>query len=133
MGHSEEIESNSTNTTLHPRSHYQREVLFVLSHLSCFFKDWKLLSRYPTFIDALQDLDDPLCLICTFINMPQKYGITSNRTSNCDRLYREWQAYVIQTHSLRKVFVSIKGVYFQAEVQGIKVTWIYPHQFVPEV
>jgi len=103
----------------------KNEHRYTLDHL--------VKERYPTFVDALQDLDDPLCLICMFINMPQFMGIKSNRINNCNRLYREWQAYIIQTHSLRKVFVSIKGYYFQAEVQGNKITWLVPHQFPQEL
>lgn len=29
------------------------------------------------------------------------------------RLSLEWQAFVTRTHALRKVFVSVKGIYFQ--------------------
>lgn len=29
------------------------------------------------------------------------------------RLALEWQAYVVRTHSLRKVFASVKGFYYQ--------------------
>lgn len=36
---------------------------------------------------------------------------------------------VIAARALRKVFVSIKGYYFQAELRGETVTWIVPHQF----
>ena len=37
--------------------------------------------------------------------------------------------YVIESKSLRKVFVSIKGYYYQAEIMGQTVTWIVPHSF----
>ena len=35
--------------------------------------------------------------------------------------------YVIAAKALRKVFVSIKGIYYQVEIQGQTVTWIVPH------
>ncbi|GKB66352.1 pescadillo, partial [Tanacetum coccineum] len=39
----------------------------------------------------------------------------------------EWQAYISRTHKLRKAFISVKGIYYQAEVDGQKVTWLTPH------
>jgi hypothetical protein len=45
------------------------------------------------------------------------------------------QAYVTRTHALRKTFVSVKGIYYQAEICGQTVTWITPHalsQHLPE-
>lgn len=44
------------------------------------------------------------------------------------RLSLEFNAWVVRAHALRKVFVSVKGIYFQAEVQGQTVTWLVPHQ-----
>lgn len=29
------------------------------------------------------------------------------------RLSHEWQAYISRTHSLRKTFISVKGIYYQ--------------------
>jgi Pescadillo N-terminus len=37
--------------------------------------------------------------------------------------------YVMAARALRKVFISIKGYYFQAEICGQAVTWIVPHVF----
>ncbi|OQR98005.1 pescadillo-like protein [Achlya hypogyna] len=87
--------------------------------------------RYPRFQDALGDLDDALCLIHLFAVMPAIKGIKSNLTETCLRLVREWQNYVAVSRSLTKVFVSIKGIYYQAEVLGETITWLVPHTFTP--
>ncbi|URE18836.1 Pescadillo N-terminus [Musa troglodytarum] len=46
---------------------------------------------------------------------------------NCRRLSHEWQAYISRTHSLQKTFISVKGIYCHAEVEGQKITWQTPH------
>jgi pescadillo protein len=38
----------------------------------------------------------------------------------------------MEARALRKVFISIKGYYYQAEVMGQAITWVVPHDFVIE-
>lgn len=85
--------------------------------------------RYPTFIDAIRDLDDCLTLLFLFSTFPSLHHIPRDQTAMCRRLSVEFMHYVIASQSLRKVFVSIKGYYFQADVRGEKVTWIVPHYY----
>lgn len=89
--------------------------------------------RYPRFIDALRDLDDALCMIHLFAALPSAGRVTTERTALCSRLVREWQYYVSKSRSLHKVFVSVKGVYFQAVILGEPVTWLVPHQFTQAI
>ncbi len=89
--------------------------------------------RYPTFTDAVRDIDDALCMIFLFASLPSKDRISASLVENCSRLAAEWQLYVMRTHSLRKVFLSIKGVYYQAEVMDQPVTWLVPYQFTQNV
>ncbi|KAG8684446.1 mRNA-binding ribosome synthesis protein nop7 [Ceratobasidium sp. 423] len=89
--------------------------------------------RYPTFIDALRDIDDALCLIHLFAALPTSPQIPTSLIANCTRLSAEWQLYVMRTHALRKIFLSIKGVYFQAEVMGQTITWLVPYQFTQPI
>lgn len=88
------------------------------------------LCRYPTFSDALRDLDDALTLVHLFATLPaeQSVGIPRAAVALASRLALEWQAYVVRTHALRAAFVAVKGFYYQAEVQGQKITWLVPHQ-----
>ncbi|XP_034209814.1 pescadillo homolog isoform X2 [Prunus dulcis] len=74
-----------------------------------------ILQRYPNFIDALRDLDDCLTMVHLFAALPAiEERIEVKRIHNCRRLSHEWQAYISRTHKLRKVFVSVKGIYYQA-------------------
>jgi len=95
--------------------------------------DHLVKERYPRFIDALRDLDDALCMVHLFASMPSTGRITAERTANCAKLVRQWQHYIAKSRTLHKVFVSVKGVYFQAEIMAEPVTWIVPHQFTQAV
>jgi pescadillo len=99
------------------------------------FRFWDLqsLCRYPTFVDAVRDIDDALCMAFLFANLPTSSRIPASLVDNCTRLASEWQLYVLHSRSLQKVFLSIKGVYYQAEVMGQKVTWLVPYQFTQNV
>nr|KAF6466998.1 pescadillo ribosomal biogenesis factor 1 [Rousettus aegyptiacus] len=47
----------------------------------------------------------------------------------CRRLTVEFLHYIIAARALRKVFLSIKGIYYQAEVLGQPIVWITPYTF----
>jgi len=87
--------------------------------------------RYPTFIDAIRDLEDCLCLTNLFSTFPADEETHANLDiiNLCRRLSIEFNHYVIEARALRKVFCSIKGYYFQADIKGQVVTWIVPHVF----
>ncbi|KAK7483722.1 hypothetical protein BaRGS_00025043 [Batillaria attramentaria] len=84
--------------------------------------------RYPTYIDALRDLDDCLSMCFLFATFPVTKRTHAEMIHLCRRLTVEFQHYIIASGSLRKVFISIKGIYYQAEVMGQTLTWIVPHK-----
>ncbi|NXC43021.1 PESC protein, partial [Penelope pileata] len=85
--------------------------------------------RYPTFVDALRDLDDALSMCFLFSTFPRTGKCHVQTIQLCRRLAVEFLNYVIASRSLRKVFLSIKGIYYQAEVLGQPITWITPYAF----
>ncbi|KAJ8890130.1 hypothetical protein PR048_009637 [Dryococelus australis] len=85
--------------------------------------------RYPTFIDAIRDLDDCLTLCFLFSTFPSIRHVPRDQSALCRRLTVEFLHWVIAARALRKVFISIKGYYYQAEIKGQIVTWIVPHHF----
>ncbi|XP_043524747.1 pescadillo homolog isoform X2 [Frieseomelitta varia] len=85
--------------------------------------------RYPTFIDALRDLDDCLTLCFLFSTFPSLNHVPRDQSLLCRRLTVEFLHAVIAAKALRKVFVSIKGYYYQAEIKGQTINWIVPHHF----
>jgi len=103
----------------------QNKPKYTLNHI--------VKERYPTFIDALRDLDDALSMVFLFATLPQNDKITNEVVKKCKRLSVEFQHYIVASNSLRKVFISIKGIYYQAEIQGQSVTWVVPHQFTQQM
>jgi pescadillo protein len=72
-------------------------------------------------------------MIFMFASLPSNDRIPPALTENCARLAAEWQLYVMHTKALRKIFLSIKGVYYQVEVADQTITWLVPYQFTSTV
>ncbi|CAO1633937.1 unnamed protein product [Sympodiomycopsis kandeliae] len=96
--------------------------------------DHIIKQRYPTFDEALGDIDDALCTIVLFANLPAKmYNLPEGVVDTCSRLKREWDEYVVRSGALKKTFLSIKGIYFQATIRGKDITWLVPYPFTQHV
>ncbi|XP_044052793.1 pescadillo [Siniperca chuatsi] len=91
--------------------------------------DHIIKERYPTFIDALRDIDDALCMCFLFSTFARTGKCHVQTIQLCRRLTVEWMNFVIASRALKKVFISIKGIYYQAEVMGQLITWLVPYQF----
>ena len=84
--------------------------------------------RYPRFIDALHDIDDALCLIGIFANLP-KYDllkISAEKVNLSKRLLREFYLYTAISQNIQRGFISIKGIYLSSEIMGEQITWLNP-------
>lgn len=91
--------------------------------------DHVVRERYPSFLDALRDLDDPLNMLFLFANMPATDRVSHRVTKEASKLTNQWLAYVAKERLIKKVFVSIKGVYYEASVKGQEVRWLVPFKF----
>jgi len=91
--------------------------------------DHVIRERYPTFVDALRDLDDCLSMLFLFANLPSTPTVPAKMIARCERLCLEFEHYLITSHSLRKSFLSIKGIYYQATIQGQDILWLVPYKF----
>ncbi|KAK9469435.1 Pescadillo N-terminus-domain-containing protein [Lipomyces arxii] len=89
--------------------------------------------RYPTFLDAVRDLDDAISMLFLFAAMPASDKVSARVTEEAEKLCIQWMAYVSRERLLRKVFVSIKGVYYEASVRGQDVVWLVPFKFPQNV
>jgi pescadillo protein len=87
-----------------------------------------LKERYPRFTDTLNDLDDALCLISLFANLPKHdlLKVKTETTQLCQRLVREFYLYCAIAQNFKKGFISIKGIYLNVEIVNNEITWLYP-------
>lgn len=96
-----------------------------------FYKlDHIVKERYPTFIDALRDLDDALSMCFLYARFGKSKLLPLEMIELSRRLTLEFMYYVMETKSLRRVFISIKGYYYEANIMGQNIRWVVPHHFV---
>lgn len=109
------------------KSFEERKPKYTLHHL--------VRERYPSFDDAVRDLDDGISMLALFqgLSADQRREIPPEAINEATRLYQEFQLYVIRAQALRKCFASVKGYYFQADVCGHNITWLAPHQFAQDL
>jgi len=93
--------------------------------------DHILKERYPRFVDAMNDLDDALCLINLFSNLPKHelLKIKADSVSLCQRLIKEFYLYCAITQTFKKGFISIKGIFMNSEILGQPITWLSPFNY----
>ncbi|RMD44355.1 hypothetical protein DV735_g768, partial [Chaetothyriales sp. CBS 134920] len=115
------------------RNEVQDAVRLEKQHTPKITLDHIVRERYPTFVDALRDLDDALSLLFLFANLPSTATVPPKTIARCQRLCHEFEHYLIATHSLRRSFLSIKGIYYQATIQGQDIMWLVPYRFVQQV
>ncbi|KAL3779458.1 hypothetical protein ACHAWO_006443 [Cyclotella atomus] len=92
--------------------------------------------RYPRFVDALNDLDDALCLISLFAALPSEGRVKAGVTRKAKELISAWGAYCSVGGRISKSFVSVKGIYLEASIQtpstngeSVTIRWVQPHNF----
>uniref|UniRef100_A0A7N8Y0Z4 Pescadillo homolog n=1 Tax=Mastacembelus armatus TaxID=205130 RepID=A0A7N8Y0Z4_9TELE len=69
--------------------------------------DHIIKERYPTFIDALRDIEDALCMCFLFSTFARTGKCHVQTIQLCRRLAVEWMNYVIASRALRKVQLYI--------------------------
>ena len=68
-------------------------------------------------------------MLFLFANLPSTSTVPAKMIARCEKLCLEFQHYLIVSQSLRKSFLSIKGIYYQANIQGEDVLWLVPYKF----
>ena len=91
--------------------------------------DHIIRERYPTFQDAVRGLDDALTLLGVVAAHTGGQQIATEKCRRAAQLLREFEHYVAEAHLLTKCFIARKGLYYQARIEGINVTWMIPHPF----
>ncbi|KAI2804417.1 mRNA-binding ribosome synthesis protein [Blomia tropicalis] len=152
-----EPKNKKINPTSQTRTYYLRKDIQFLSHEPIIWKFWdmkifmkriakakgrkdgqsvkrirenKPFYKYPTFIDALRDLDDALSMCFLYARFGKSKALPLEIIEMSQRLTLEFMYYVMETKSLRRVFISIKGYYYEANIMGQNIRWVVPHHFV---
>ena len=89
----------------------------------------KIISqRFPRFELALHELDDAISTAVLFSSVERFGEIDEKVIRKLEKHLLEFKLWVIKSRSLRKTFLSTKGIFYRATVQGVDVTWLEPYK-----
>lgn len=101
--------------------------------------DATIKERYPTFMEALRDVDDAMSMIALYAALSPEIksrstielhqALPSGLHDKAKTIVEEWMWYVSKSHALSKSFISIKGYYHEAIVHGERIVWLMPHEY----
>lgn len=74
-------------------------------------------------------MDDALTLVYLFAALPSEAHIKTKVTNKAKALASAWGSYCATTSSVTKSFISVKGIYMEADIRGSSVRWVIPHSF----
>ena len=74
-------------------------------------------------------MDDALTLVYLFAALPSEAHIKTKVTNKAKALAAAWGSYCATTSSITKSFISVKGIYMEANIRGSTVRWVVPHAF----
>eukprot|EP00834_Sanchytrium_tribonematis_P004017 NODE_178_length_14069_cov_0.746815.p2 type:complete len:465 gc:universal NODE_178_length_14069_cov_0.746815:4755-6149(+) len=88
----------------------------------------KLIQQnYPKFYNLWYDLDDILSLLYCMRHIPSNEYVSSKDVAKTEKLLNQFELLLWKMNiGLTKSFVSIKGIYFQFELQDQPITFIVP-------
>ena len=95
--------------------------------------------RYPTFADALKDVDDAMTNIglYSFLTPEVKsettvefhHALSTGLHQKAKQVQADFFTYVSQSHTLVRAFISVKGYYYEAFIHGQRIIWLMPHEY----
>lgn len=74
-------------------------------------------------------MDDALTLVYLFAALPSEAHIKTSVTNKAKAVAAAWGSYCATTSSVTKSFISVKGIYMEADIRGCTVRWVVPHSF----
>lgn len=101
--------------------------------------DATLKERYPTFLDAVRDVDDAMTNIALYAFMSPEvnsattiefhHALPVGLHEKAVETVARWLSFVSKAKALSKGFVSVKGYYYEAVIKGQRVMWLMPHEY----
>lgn len=101
----------------------------LMKKIPDFQLDHIVKERYPTFQSALRDLSDALYVLSLISSLPVSPKVPLSHIVNATTLLRQFLALVMENKLLDRVFLSIKGIYYQVTIQGQAIVWVTPYEF----
>lgn len=97
--------------------------------------DHIIRERYPTFQDALEDIDDAITSALLYSSLTTSKFLSATDLAEFRRLANEFCLYCMVTRAVTKVFFSTRGIYYAVQLPGCskETVFVAPHDLVQKM